>query len=92
MIENGRVNALQQWMLNISAPIVVAAIIGTFGMVLWLRLAVSDLANAIEKNNTQQQAQIQILKTSHDYERAEFERRLTALEREWERTRDSDDH
>jgi choline-glycine betaine transporter len=92
MVENGRVSALQQWMLNISAPIVVAAIIGTFGMVLWLRIVVADLANAVKESNTQQKAQIELLKMSQSYERAELDRRVTALEREWERSRDSDDN
>ena len=64
--ENGSVRPVVQFILTVSAPLIVAGIIGLVVLVLDVR----------SKLDLQIQAAT--------YEHTDFERRLSALEREWE--------
>lgn len=92
LVENGRLNAMQQWMLNVSAPLMVAAILGSIGLMLWVRDSMGDLTMQVTVTNEQLRSQIEILKASSAYERATLDSRLTILERKLERAGNRDDN
>jgi hypothetical protein len=81
--DNGPVPAIVQWVLTVSAPLTVAAIIGGVVAVNGLKEAVNELKTQVTITNLNSEAA--------KLERLRLENRVTELERKW-RERERSDH